>query len=242
MATAPRPGVPQLLARATGRVVDPTPLTMAHERMVSVHPVLAPLFGDDPSSAAVVRGQTVSCVGDAAMSCALALVSAPSCAGSWVGVVGLPSIGIGAAAELGLALERTVFIARPTEAPAEAANVFGAIVDGFDLVIVSSSTASSLPPSLVRRLQTRVQSRGAVLLVVGECAAVAPDVRFSAVSRGWSGVGQGHGHLQRRRVSIELDGRRRARVTRCDVWLPGPSGALESVEPLADVVSLRRTG
>lgn len=234
--TPPRP------TRSVGDLVDTTPLTMAHERLVPVHTALAPLFGDDSSAAAVVRGQTVSCVGDAAMSCALALVSAPSRAGSWVGVVGLPSVGIAAAAELGVALERTVFIARPTDVGNETGNVFGAIVDGFDLVVVSASTVSSLPPSLSRRLSTRVQSRGAVLVVVGECTAVSADVRFTTTSHGWNGVGQGHGHLQRRRVSIELDGRRRGRATRCDVWLPGPSGALEPVEALADVVSLRRTG
>jgi hypothetical protein len=60
-----------------------------------------------------------------------------------------------------------------------------------------------------------------------------------ATAHDWEGLGTGDGHLQRRRVTLELDGRRRGATTRRDVWLPAASGALESV---SDVVSLRRTG
>ncbi|MGA0877986.1 MAG: hypothetical protein ACO3SP_02595, partial [Ilumatobacteraceae bacterium] len=54
---------------------------LARERTLPVLPALSPLFPE----AGLIRGQTVACVGTAAMSCALALAAAPTQAGSWLG-------------------------------------------------------------------------------------------------------------------------------------------------------------
>jgi hypothetical protein len=234
-------------------------MTLARERLLPVHQTLAPLFGlnaDDPTPLALTRGHTVACVGSAAMSCALAVLVAPTRSGSWAGVVGLPSCGVQAAADLGVALERTVFVADPTGGSrtsgqqGDATAALSALVDGVDVLLLGQRVVSSLSTSLLRRLQTRVQSRGGVLVVVGEAKSLASslsaDVRLTATTQQWQGVGLGYGHLQRRQVLLQLDGRRRARTTEQQVWLPDHQGQLSPVEKAAEntgvVIPLRRVG
>ena len=245
------------LPHSLSRPLSETPL--ARERLLPVHQALAPLFGlasGDPAPLALTRGHTVACVGSAAMSCALAVLVAPTQAGSWAGVVGLPSCGVQAAADLGVSLERTVFVADPTSGSrassqqADAAAVLSALVDGVDVLLLAHHVVNSLSPSLLRRLQTRVQSRGGILVVVNETnsstSSLSADIRFTATTEQWQGVGSGHGHLQRRRVLLQLDGRRRARTSAHSVWLPDHRGQLSSVETTAEntgvVIPLRRVG
>ncbi|MDA0371315.1 MAG: hypothetical protein O3C62_07320 [Actinomycetota bacterium] len=210
------------------------PLTFAHERTVPVHPVLAPVVGSG-----LVRGQTVMCTGPASMSCAIALLVAPTQRGSWVAVVGAPFFGVLAAADMGVVLDRTVFVDDPFRVGADPANVLGALVDGFDIVVTSADFVSSLAPSLVRRFTSRLQSRGAVCIVVDHTRLVSADLCVDTDVHSWNGIGDGHGRLCARRVSIGVDGRRHRhgrgdRPTRCDVWLPGPSGRLEEVHPASE--------
>ena len=245
------------LPHSLSRPLSETPL--ARERLLPVHQALAPLFGlasGDPAPLALTRGHTVACVGSAAMSCALAVLVAPTQAGSWAGVVGLPSCGVQAAADLGVSLERTVFVADPTSGSrassqqADAAAVLSALVDGVDVLLLAHHVVNSLSPSLLRRLQTRVQSRGGILVVVNgkisSTSSLSADVRLTATTEQWQGVGSGHGHLQRRRVLLQLDGRRRARTSAHSVWLPDHRGQLSSVETTAEnagvVIPLRRVG
>jgi len=245
------------LPHSLSRPLSETPL--ARERLLPVHQALAPLFGLASgvlAPLALTRGHTVSCVGSAAMSCALAVLVAPTQAGSWAGVVGLPSCGVQAAADLGVSLERTVFVADPTSGSrassqqADATAVLSALVDGVDVLLLAHHVVNSLSPSLLRRLQTRVQSRGGVLVVVNEkissTSSLSADIRLTATTEQWQGVGSGHGHLQRRRVLLQLDGRRRARTSAHSVWLPDHRGQLSSVETTAEnagvVIPLRRVG
>ena len=245
------------LPHSLSRPLSETPL--ARERLLPVHQALAPLFGlasGDLAPLALTRGHTVACVGSAAMSCALAVLVAPTQAGSWAGVVGLPSCGVQAAADLGVSLERTVFVADPTSGSrassqqADAAAVLSALVDGVDVLLLAHHVVNSLSPSLLRRLQTRVQSRGGILVVVNETnsstSSLSADIRLTATTEQWQGVGSGYGHLQRRRVLLQLDGRRRARTSAHSVWLPDHRGQLSSVETTAEntgvVIPLRRVG
>ena len=231
------------------------PAVMAHERLLPVHPVLAPLFGVAPGDPGLVRGHTVVCSGLAAMSCALAVMSAPTQAGSWAGVVGLPSVGVGAAAELGVVLSRTIFVSgapspsqaqssRSSSSSPDMAAVISALVDGVEVLVLSRRVVGVVSAGVMRKLHTRLQSRGGVLVLVGDPGSVSADVRLNASTRMWEGLGDGHGHLQRRQVSIELDARRRGRPTRADVWLPDHRGGLSAcdISPSDNVLPLRRTG
>jgi len=220
------------------------PAVMAHERLLPVHPVLAPLFGVAPGDPGLVRGHTVVCSGSAAMSCALAVMAAPTQAGSWAGVVGLPSVGVAAAAELGVELSRTIFVADTPSSSPDMAAVLSALIDGVEVLVLSRRVVATVSDAVMRKLHTRAHSRGAVLILVGDPGSVSVDLRLHAGTVMWDGVGAGNGHLQRRRVSIELDARRRGRPARTDVWLPDQHGALRACDDQSsgNVVSLRRTG
>lgn len=227
------------------------PAVMAHERLLPLHPVLAPLFGVSPGDPGLVRGHTVVCSGSAAMSCALALMAAPTQAGSWAGVVGLPAVGVSAAAELGVVLSRTIFVANASAESTDPAAVLSALVDGVEVLLLSRRVATGVSAGVMRKLHSRLQNRGGVLVLVGDPGSVDVDLRLEATTRAWHGVGAGNGHLQRRHVAIELDARRRGRPARADVWLPDQRGELSAYDGAPDqhddasldnVRPLRRTG
>lgn len=211
---------------------------LAHERLLPVVDALVPLMAAPEESAhlpvGLTRGQTVLCTGSAAVSCALGLVAGVTQAGSWAAIVAMPSIGIQAAATMGVALSRTVFVADPESSKGSPRDgieaVLSTLVDGMDLVVVPQRIATSLSTSLVRRLRSRMQSRGAVLVLVADTAAGDPgstsvDIRFTARTVRWDGLGEGHGHLRRRLVSVEMDGRRCPRARVRTLWMPDPTGA-----------------
>jgi len=154
-----------------------------------------------------------------------------------VGVVGLPSLGLAAAAEVGVALERLLMVATPP--PAEWATVVATLVDGVDVVVVG------LPRWVragdARRLQARVRQRGAVLLTVGPPGPLDADVGLTAETATWIGLEAGAGHLQGRRVVVAATGRRAAaRSRRVALWLPDSEGRVRP-DDTATVVPLRGT-
>lgn len=216
----------------------------AHERLLPVHDALVPLFASSPDSpAGLVRGQTVVCTGSVAVSCALGLVAGVTQAGSWAAIVGMPSIGVLAAATIGVSLDRTVFVNSGSVNQTSTADsgtrgdsgaALSALVDGVDLVVVARSVMTSLHSSAVRRLQNRAQSKGSVLVIIGDPPATSVDVRLTARSVQWEGLGDGYGHLRRRLVSVEMEGRRCPRRRVHSVWLPDTSGALARVGHLVD--------
>lgn len=220
------PSTSHLLARTS--LSTGVPAVMARDLVLPVHPVLAPMFGvSGPSSTAgLVRGHTVECSGPGAMSLALAMVATASRAGSWTAIIGLPDCGAMAAAELGVALERTVFIGRPDEG--DATVVLSAVADGFDLLVVATQTVARLSAGAARGLQTRLRGRG-VLSTVGRAPSLAVDHRLRVVESHWDGVGDGHGHLRRRRVVVDAESRRRGAPSRHQLWLPGASGVPEEI-------------
>ena len=114
------------------------PLDLARERRLPVLPAFDPLL----PATGLRRGTTVA-VGAApgvtgATSLALALAAGASQAGSWVAAVGLGSLGLVAAAELGVALDRLVLVADPGRERTGWASVVAAMVDGFDVVLVAA--------------------------------------------------------------------------------------------------------
>lgn len=232
-----RDGDPRDLVEAAARV---RPVALAREQLLAVTPELAPLLPDG----ALRRGSTVA-VGTAspadpadpmaggATTLALALAAAASAEGSWVALVGLPGVGLVAAAELGLALERLAVITAPP--PEQWATVVAALVGAFDLVLVPVAPRGRTGE--VRRLAARARERGSVLIQLvpstpasasargpgrGDDAGLEADVRLAVTASRWQGVGGGAGHLQARRLTVETSGRRRAaRSRRHDLWLPG---------------------
>ena len=116
------------LAALTERVA---PVVLARDRTMPVGDELAGLFAEG----GLVRGRTVACSGPAATSTALALVAAAVAAGAWMAVIDLPTIGLDAASELGVPLERIVAVGTGGD-PARWVDVVAAAADGFDVLLV----------------------------------------------------------------------------------------------------------
>jgi hypothetical protein len=83
----------------------------------------------------LVRGRTVLCSGDAAVAMALRVVSSATQAGSWLGIVGVHNVGVQAASEHGVALQRVVFV-QPSSSRTEWVSTVAAVADGFDLLML----------------------------------------------------------------------------------------------------------
>ena len=97
--------------RLTELVPQVGPVAFARDRMLPVVPALQPLLPDG----GLVRGSVVGCTGATGVSVALATMAGASAAGSWLACVGLPSLGLRAASEVGIALERLMMVAEPDE-------------------------------------------------------------------------------------------------------------------------------
>ena len=134
-----------------------------------------------------------------------ALAAGASAAGSWVGVVGVPSLGLAAAAELGVALERLVLVAPP--APGEWATVAATLVDAFDVVLAAPPRRGGL--AMGRRLQARVRERG-------RCCARCGLGRHRARPH------PGHHRRRRGRASNQVPGACRPARSRCRPRGGGP--------------------
>ncbi len=219
--------------RAAALVEQLPSTTLARDRRL---PVLAALESLIPGGG-LRRGSTVATDGPAATSLALAVASAASQDGAWVAAVGFPSLGLSAAAELGIALERFVLVASPdteigpdNEETAWAAAV-AALVDAFELVLVQATHRVKARDG--RRLAARTRERGAVLVQVGSSGwSEGADLTLEVTEARWEGLADGHGHLRSRRVTVVGGGRRdAARPRRAELWLPSSRGLVEPVVP-----------
>jgi hypothetical protein len=200
------------------------PVTLAREQRLPVAPALGALL----PRGGLRRGSVVSVSAapgaSGTTSLGLALVAEASAAGSWVAGVGLRSLGLVAASELGVALERFVLVAEPH--PEGWSTVVATLVDGFDLVIVRPGRG--LRAADARRLVARTRERGTVLIQLDQTAAPTADVSLTVTGTAWQGLDAGYGHLRVRRATVEINGRGEAsRPRRADLWLPGPSGGVE---------------
>ena len=188
---------------ATGSV-----LTHPDRPPLPVSPALAPLLPDG----ALRRGASLVVSGSTSL--LLALVARASQEGSWVAVVGLPAVGLLAAQQAGVVLDRLALVPRPGP---DAPTVLAALLDGVDLVVVGDDAA--LVDSDRRRLTARARERGTVLLSTTSWPGA--HVTLVAEPVEWTGLGAGHGHLRRHRVAVTRGGRGSAgRGARTEVVLP----------------------
>ena len=168
------------------------------------------------------------------MSLGLALASRSVIVGSWLAAVGVPMLGVEATAEFGIPLSRLVVV-DVQGGPAVWAERVAAAADGFDVVLTCPPAGAE---RVVRKVRTRLQARGVVMIVVGSVTpGVSCDLEFTTTSVTWGGLGQGFGHLTTRRATVRAGGRRMPRPVELDLWLPGPDGRITPVESCAKSVS-----
>jgi hypothetical protein len=176
------------------------------------------------------RGSVVGVTGTVpgTTSLLLALLSAASAAGSWCAVVGMPTMGFVAAAEIGIALDRLALVPKPGP---DWPNVVAALIDGFDIVVIAGG--AGIAASVCARMAARARKRGSVLVAFGSGWDNA-EVTLSLTESRWSGPGE----AASRTVSVSARGRGAAeRPRKTAALLPDESGglataALSSVVPV----------
>jgi hypothetical protein len=170
-----------------------TSLITSERPPMAVPPPLRPLLPDG-----LRRGATTAVVGSTSL---VLTVLAHACAGgAWAAVVGQPTVGLLAAAQAGVALERLAVVPSPG---AEAATVVAALVDGMDVVVVGPEVA--LTDADRRRLSARARDRGAVLLSTVDWPGASTVLTVEAGR--WTGAGAGDGRLRTHELRVTRSGR-----------------------------------
>jgi hypothetical protein len=177
-----------------------------------------------PAFAGLLQLQAGATYSVDSMSLAVALMAGPSADGAWCGVVGTAELGLEAAAAAGVELRRTILVPDPGEAWLE---VTAALIDVLGVVVLSAPTHVAAKD--VSRIGARLRQRGGILIAHGDWPR--SEARLSMRDAEWVGVGQGHGHLQARRVTVEVQ-RGTAPARRARLWLPDVEQAIRRVESL----------
>jgi hypothetical protein len=160
------------------------------------------------------RGATVRVAGSTSL-LLLLLAGAMADSDLWSAVVGAPDLGLVAAAELGVPLQRLALVPHPGP---DLAAVVGALVDGMSLVAATSRSVG-VSEATARALSGRARSRGCVLLVGQGWPAV--DLEIGADARRWTGLSDGRGRLRYCEFDVEVRGRGSAsRPRRATIRLP----------------------
>ena len=176
-------------------------------RTIPTHPVIAGLLPEGG-----LREGAVYSVEHSSL-LLMTLLAPPSAAGAWCGVVGVPEFGIEAAAESGIDLERLVLVPQPGE---QWLAVAAAIADTLGVVALRPPARAN--ESSVSRLAARLRQRGTTLFVLGSWPH--SDAMLSLDAPQWHGLGDGHGHLAAREVTVTVTSRAVGRPRSARVWLP----------------------
>ena len=151
---------------------------------------------------------------------ALALAGGAVADGAWCAIVGVPALGVRAAADAGLDLDRVLLIAEPGPGWPQ---VVASLLDGFDIVLLRPPDQP--PAQLRRKLEAAARRYGSVLVVAGDWPGA--QSRLLVTDAEWTGIGAGHGRLRARKVYVVASGRGAGgRARSAWLWLPGPDGAV----------------
>lgn len=158
-------------------------------RALPTHPALARLL----PGGALRAGSAYTVAGSTAL--LMSLLAAPSAAGAWCGVVGLPDFGVEAAAGFGIELSRLVLIPTPGD---KWLTVTAAVADV--LAVVAVRPPARVSAGDAARLSARLRQRGTVLIAVGDWPQA--EAALGVTDSSWEGVGAGHGYLAGRSLTV----------------------------------------
>ena len=226
-------------ARALSTRLD-APAGAAHERRLPVEEALSSLLPEG----SIRRGTVVAVGGHGSVTLAVALAAEASRRGSWVAAVGMADLGVSALDERGVDLGRWALVDLPAGARGRggwggslAADVLGAVVGGFDLVLLGPEIR--VVGATARRLLARMREHGTSLICaigadVSEDIAngLQPELRMMIEQTLWTGIDDGHGRLLARQAEVTVGGRGAAsRPRRTLMWLPSADGQVGCAEP-----------
>jgi hypothetical protein len=181
------------------------PLGLAGEQARLLRPVPSDMVGLFPTGG-VQAGWSIGFEGPGSWSPAMMLAAGLMEPDRWLATVGLEELGLVAAAELGVPLDRVVTVETP--APGQWAGVVAALIEAIDVIAVAPR--HPVPARAARRLQARAREQQAVLLHLdgGRSWPQPMDITLTVVEQRWQGLGPGHGHLHGRCMVVEASGRR----------------------------------
>jgi hypothetical protein len=166
----------------------------------------------------------------------LSLLARPTRAGSWCAAVGMPELGAEAAAGLGVVLDRLVLVPDPGPRWLAVAATLAEV-----MTIVAVRPQGRVSDAEMSRLQARLRDRGAALLVQGNWPQA--EASLEVADPLWTGLGQGHGYLAARHVTVTVHSRRSPVPRRARMLLPDQTGSLApSPTTPTPVVPLRAVG
>ena len=166
--------------------------TKLDSRALDMAPTVAGLLpgGLKTGAAYTIEGST---------SLVMALMAGPSQAGAWCGVVGVPTFGTEAAAA-GIDLERLALVPYPGD---QWLPVTAALADVLTVVVVRPPMMPS--DGTVARLMSRLRERGTTLIVLGRWPGA--EARLEVTRSEWHGLGEGHGYLRSRQLTVGVTSR-----------------------------------
>ncbi|WP_051274332.1 hypothetical protein [Cellulomonas sp. URHD0024] len=226
-----RPDAPVALALvpAEPEPVVPAGILTTERPPMAVPPALVPLLpeGLRRGATTVVNGST---------SLVLAVLAHACAGGAWAAVVGQPTVGLLAAAQAGVSLERLAVVPRPG---LESPTVLAALLDGVDVVVVGPQVV--LTDTDRRRLSARARDRGSVLLSTTDWPGA--SVVLTVQQGRWTGVDAGEGRLRTHEIRVARTGRGGAAVPQSlDLTLPLGVDAPVVVPAGEPTVGLRLVG
>ena len=182
----------------------------------------SPMFAGLLPDGMIHAGAAYSILGSTTL--AMAMLAAPSAAGSWCAVVGVPEFGAQAAAAAGIELERLVLVPDPGD---QWLPVTAALVDVLPVVVLRP--AGRISDADAGRLAARLRKREAALITLGDWPGYEASLRI--VRSEWEGIGAGSGILRGRRVEVAVESRGRTRTR----WirLSGPDAGARVSESVA---------
>jgi hypothetical protein len=209
--------------------IDALQRTRLDSRLMPTHEALADLLPDG----GLREGATYALSPSSAL--VMALLAGPSQAGSWCGVVGMPEFGVEAAGAMGIDLDRLVLVPHPGDAWL---TVTASIADALGIVVVRPGRAAS--DGAISKLAGRLRERGSTLLVLGPWPQA--EAMISLTESHWSGLGDGHGYLSEREVTITVSAKRGGRPRSGRVMMPDAELGIRRLDREAAVTALRRVG
>ncbi|MBD9699827.1 hypothetical protein IGS67_10025 [Flavimobilis sp. GY10621] len=141
----------------------------------------------------------------------------------WTAVVGCPALGLVAAAEAGVSLDRLLLVPTPG---LEAATVLAALVDGVDIVVIGDV---GLTEADRRRLVARARERGVAILAVRPWPGARAVLEVTGVR--WRGIGAGEGRLRSRELHVARVEAGRTRRAHVALVLPAPGDGYDVTTP-----------
>lgn len=178
---------------------EPTPIVATAQSTLRMLPVPPPLADLLPRGG-LTRGTVVSIDGTASV--LIGLLATVTAGGGHTAVIGMPKLGLLAAAEQGANLAKIGLVPKPESSAIEVAAI---LLEGHDLVILELS-GEAISPSRTRAVIARARSKGAVLVVTNG-RWDGPDLRIESRVVGYTGLEQGHGRVSGVKLEVAAAGK-----------------------------------